>query len=77
MKDELNPTLKEGDRVVCYYMDGETEVSPGTKGTVKRIVRDPFEPSGDELIIEVNWDNGSTLALVSITDAWKKVKENK
>jgi hypothetical protein len=27
------------------------------------------------LIIEVNWDNGSTLALVSSTDAWKKPKE--
>ena len=75
MKSELNPRLKEGDRVICYYMDGETEVSPGTEGTVKRIGRDPFEPNGDEMIIEVNWDNGSTLALVSVTDAWKKVKE--
>lgn len=72
MKGELNPTLKEGDRVVCYHMDGETGVPPGTEGTVRRISRDPFEPSGDELIIEVNWDNGSTLALVSSTDAWKK-----
>jgi hypothetical protein len=75
MKGELNPTLKEGDRVVCYHMDGETGVPPGTEGTVRRISRDPFEPSGDELIIEVNWDNGSTLALVSSTDAWKKPKE--
>ena len=74
MKGELNPTLKEGDRVVCYHMDGETGVPPGTEGTVRRISRDPFEPSGDELIIEVNWDNGSTLALVSSTDAWKKPK---
>lgn len=74
MKGELNPTLKEGDRVVCYHMDGETGVPPGTEGTVRRISRDPFEPSGDELIIEVNWDNGSTLALVSMTDAWKKPK---
>lgn len=73
MRSELNPKLKEGDRVICYYMDGETSVPPGTEGTVKRIGRDPFEPGGDELIIEVNWDNGSTLALVSVTDAWKKV----
>jgi hypothetical protein len=56
-------------------MDGETGVPPGTEGTVRRISRDPFEPKGDELIIEVNWDNGSTLALVSSTDAWKKPKE--
>lgn len=75
MKSELNPRLKEGDRVICYHMDGETGVPPGTKGTVTRIGRNPFEPNGDELIIEVNWDNGSTLALVSVTDAWKKPKE--
>jgi hypothetical protein len=72
MKGELNPTLKKEDRVVCYHMDGETGVPPGTEGTVRRISRDPFEPKGDELIIEVNWDNGSTLSLVSSTDAWKK-----
>jgi len=75
MKGELNPVLKEGDRVICYHMDGETGVPPGTEGTVRRITRDPFEPKGDELIIEVNWDNGSTLALISSTDAWKKPKE--
>ena len=75
MKGELNPVLKEGDRVICYHMDGETGVPPGTKGTVRRITRDPFEPGGDELIIEVSWDNGSALALVSSTDAWKKPKE--
>jgi hypothetical protein len=75
MKGELNPKLKEGDRVICYHMDGETDVPPGTKGTVRNIGVDPFEPGGDELIIEVNWDNGSTLALVSVTDAWKKSKE--
>jgi hypothetical protein len=73
MKGELNPKLKEGDKVICYHMDGETGVPPGTEGTVKRVSRDPFEPNGDESIIEVIWDNGSTLALVSSTDAWKKV----
>jgi hypothetical protein len=75
MKSELNPRLKEGDRVICYHMDGETGVPPGTEGTVTKISRDPFEPNDDELIIGVNWDNGSTLALVSVTDAWKKPKE--
>ena len=31
----LNPQLKEGDRVVCYYMEGETSNVPiGTTGTV-------------------------------------------
>ena len=75
MKGELNPKLKEGDRVICYHMDGETGVPPGTEGTVRRVSRDPFEPNGDESIIEVIWDNGSTLALVSSTDAWKTPKE--
>jgi hypothetical protein len=77
MRSELNPKLKKGDRVICYYMDGETSVPPGTKGTVTNIVSDPFELNTGEDIISVNWDNGSTLALVSVTDAWKKIKENK
>lgn len=75
MKGELNPKLNIGDRVICYHMDGETGVPPGTEGTVRRVTRDPFEPSGDEVIIEVEWDNGSALALVSSTDAWKKPRK--
>jgi len=39
----LNPQLKEGDRVVCYYMEGETSNVPiGTTGTVTKIVRVPL-----------------------------------
>jgi hypothetical protein len=38
---------------------------------LENAVRDPFEVDGE--IIAVNWDNGSTLALVSITDSWVKV----
>ena len=72
MKGELNPKLKVGDRIMCFHMDGETSVPPGTLGTVKDISRDPFE-SEDESLISVKWDNGSTLALVTSTDAWKKV----
>jgi hypothetical protein len=75
MKGELNPKLNIGDRVICYHMDGETGVPPGTEGTVKKVNRDPFEPSGDEVIIEVAWDNGSTLSLVSSTDSWKKPRK--
>jgi hypothetical protein len=74
MKGQLNPPLKEGDVVVCYHMDGETSVPPGTRGTVRSLSRDPFEPAG-ELIYNVNWENGSTLGLLSTTDAWKKVEE--
>ena len=70
MKGKLNPELKVGNRIMCLHMEGETGVPPGTLGTVRRISRDPFE-SPDENIINVNWDNGSTLALISSTDAWK------
>lgn len=73
MKGPLNPELKVGDRVMCYHMDGETDVTPGTIGTVTSISTDPFEPNSDEKIISVNWDNGSHLALVTSTDTWKKI----
>ena len=75
MKRILNPPLEVGDRIVCYYMDGETSVPPGTEGVVTKIQKDPFEPSGDMLLISVNWDNGSKLSMISSTDAWKKAKE--
>ena len=69
MKNTLNPELKVGDKIICYHMEGETSVSPGTTGTVKHIGRDPFD--SNETIISVQWDNGSTLSLLSSTDAWK------
>lgn len=70
IKRELNPTLKSGDRIMCLHMDGETSVPMGTVGTVRDVVRDPFEDNGQ--IINVKWDNDSTLSLVSVTDQWIK-----
>jgi hypothetical protein len=70
MKGQLNPELKVGDRIMCFHMEGETSVPPGTLGTVTRITRDPFESENDSLI-NVKWDNGSSLALITSTDAWK------
>jgi len=67
-KRELNPKVKSGDRVMCLHMDGETSIPPMTLGTVRSVVRDPFE--NDSQIINVNWDNGIKLGLVSITDSW-------
>lgn len=72
MKGPLNPELNVGDRVIIYHMEGESGVPPGTLGTVRNISRDPFE-SENEKIIDVKWDNGSNLAIVSSTDSWKKV----
>jgi len=74
MKGELNPKLNVGDRVICYHMEGETSVPPGSLGTVERITRDPFESEGESIIC-VKWDNGSTLGLITSTDAWKKAKQ--
>ena len=71
IKRELNPKVSVGDKVMSLHMDGETEIPPMTTGIVRDVVRDPFEVDGE--IISVNWDNGSTLALVSITDSWVKV----
>ena len=73
MKGELNPKLKPGDLIICYHMDGETSVTPGTKGIVTSIAEDPFEKNGE--LIQVDWENGSKLPLVTSVDAWKKVIE--
>jgi Domain of unknown function (DUF4314) len=76
----FNPKVKEGDRIVCIQMQGESDNVPvGTKGTVQRIVKTPF---GDQ--IEVNWENGSKLSLLMDEDVWmledglkkKKIKED-
>ena len=72
-KKELNPKLVKGDRIMCLHMDGETSVPPMTTGTVRSVVRDPFEDDGE--IINVNWDNDSTLGLISITDSWVKIAQ--
>lgn len=76
MKGQLNPELKVGDRIMCLHMEGETSVPPGTVGTVYKISRDPFESTGNN-IINVDWDNGSRLALITSTDAWRLVSSEK
>lgn len=77
MRGPLNPPLNVGDEIVCFHMEHETTVPPGTKGVVTKVQRDPFEESDDALIISVNWENGSKLSLVSVTDAWKKIQSEK
>lgn len=71
---KLNPNLEVGDVIICYYMEGESSVPPGTKGVVISKQQDPFE--SDSELIGVEWENGSTLNLLSGTDAWKKIDEN-
>jgi len=69
-KRELNPKVNVGDRVMCLHMDGEISVPPMALGTVRSVVRDPFEDDGE--IINVSWDNGNNLSLLSVTDSWIK-----
>lgn len=64
----LNPEVKEGDKIVLVYMKGESGMAPGTKGTVRRVVNDPFEIDGK--IIEVDWENNRVLSIVSSEDLW-------
>jgi hypothetical protein len=75
MKGTLNPQLKVGDKIICYHMEGELGVPPGTSGRVTGITKDPFEFDSDEQIISVDWENGSKLSMISSTDAWKKISE--
>ena len=66
-------SLEPGDRIMCLHMALETSVPIGTTGTVTKIQKDPTQ-MGDVYIISVNWDNGSTLSLLSDSDTWKKLK---
>lgn len=71
MSEGLNPELNLGDKVVCYHMEGEMSVPPGTKGEVTNKSIDPFVENG--FMYKVSWENGSTLPLLSDTDTWKKI----
>jgi hypothetical protein len=67
----INQELKPGDRVRLLFMEDEG-IEPGTEG----IVTKSFELFGDKQY-EVDWDNGSKLALISSVDAWKKIESKK
>jgi hypothetical protein len=62
----INPELKPGDRVVVLHLEDEFSAVPiGTAGTVKS----HSKVFGDDQY-NVNWDNGSSLALISSVDIW-------
>ena len=56
----------KGTRVKCIRMSGETSVKSGDLGTVKFV-----DDAGQ---IHVNWDNGSSLALIPGEDSYSKVE---
>lgn len=65
---QLNPKLEPGDRIVLLHMDDPySAVRMGTKGTVLKIVRVPFDMGYQ---YNVKWDDGSVLDLLPETDSW-------
>lgn len=67
-------TTNIGDKITLVYMKDEMGNIPlGEKGVVKRVVDDPFEKG--QKIIDVVWENGSTLNLLSGEDIWFTEKE--
>ena len=66
----MNPKLEKGDRVCLLYMSGEISMNPGECGTVTSV-----DTIFGVVQYGVKWDNGSSLALLSDTDAWKFEKK--
>jgi len=74
MKD-FNLNLEVGDNIIILHMEGESGIRLGTPGVVMGITNDPFED--DNKFVQVMWDNGSTLSLMTKYDKWKKVGSKK
>ena len=67
----INPEVVKGDRIICINMSDDSDpITSFTKGTVVNVSTDPFDR--DSQIINVLWDNGRTLALISSMDMWMK-----
>lgn len=66
----LNPELQKGDRVVCVLMDDQSGVQSGIAGTVTHV-----SVVFGEKQYNVNWDNGSKLALIEDIDKWVKEED--
>ena len=66
----MNPKLKVGDRICLLYMSGELSMNPGECGVVKSV-----DNVFGDIQYGVKWANGSNLALLSDTDAWKFEKK--
>lgn len=70
MRREINPKLKEGDRITLVSMGFDPDrVKVGEKGTVTGISHDPF--SEDPMYL-VKWDNGRRLNLIPSEDLYVK-----
>lgn len=69
-KKEFN-TTNIGDNIVLIQMkDDISRVPLGTKGVIKRLVKDPFDEG--QYIVDVDWEDGSTINLLTSEDIWFK-----
>ena len=68
-KNNIGPSgEKPGNRVEIIQVDDPyTDLKPGDKGTVDFI--------DDAGTVHVNWDNGSTLGLLSSHDKWMVISK--
>lgn len=67
----LNPELSKGDRVICISMEDDYSAVPtGIPGTVTNV-----SVVFGEKQYNVNWDNGSRLALIDGADKWMKEED--
>jgi hypothetical protein len=67
----MSPELSKGDRVICISMDDEYSAVPtGIPGTVTHV-----SVVFGEKQYNVNWDNGSKLALIEGVDKWIKEED--
>lgn len=62
----MNLLPKVGQRIKLEYMDDPAPIETGATGTV-RYVSEPW-PGTRGHTIEVKWDNGRTLSLISDVD---------
>lgn len=67
-RSKLNPPLEIGDEVILLKSI-EDQVPAGTKGIVKNITPFPFGSVG-ALNYIMEWENGSSLAMLSDEDSW-------
>ena len=75
-KNKFN-TTNVGDKIILLRMNDKfSRIPMGTIGTIKRLVRDPFEDGHH--IVDVEWEGeSSNLNLLTSEDLWMKVDSEK
>ena len=64
---------KVGDRIELVLMHDIYPIKVGTKGTIVDVQGDTCAKTGKDYIIEVDWDDGRKLNIITVTDKIKRV----